>query len=134
MQGAIAIAGATFLFRRGRSESEVRDFVTNRVQLPLHHNLDFWRRRRGFSAAARNTVPVAFAALSEATDFEDAIRLAVSAGGDSDTIASMTGAMAEARWGIPPDLHDRVWAKLPTPLREVLLRFSVAPLPAGTVR
>ena len=110
-----------------RPENEVRDFVEQKLSLSLRRDLTDWRDKRGSSSAARDTVPVAFAALAEATDFESAIRLAVSAGGDSDTIASMTGALAEARWGIPTALHDQVWAEVPTVMREVLLRLPARP-------
>jgi ADP-ribosylglycohydrolase len=81
----------------------------------------------GFSAEASRTVPVAFAALFEAQDFESAVRLAISAGGDSDTIASMAGSLAEARWGIPEALEVEIWKVLPADMREVIERFPVRP-------
>ncbi len=124
IQGAQAIAGAVFMLRRGAPLSEVRALVADDLGLPLHRELAHWRQKHGFTAAANQTVPVAFAALFVASGFEEAIRLAISAGGDSDTIAAMTGALAAARWGVPDNLSKEVWPKLPPCMREVLTKFN----------
>jgi len=65
-------------------------------------------------------VPQALVCALEATDFEDAVRNAVSIGGDSDTIAAIAGSVAEARFGIPDDVAAKTWSYLPVDMRAVL--------------
>ena len=69
-------------------------------------------------------MPQAIEAFLEASDVEDAVRNAVSLGGDSDTLAAMAGSMAEACYGVPEALRERVMPFLPAPLCEVLERFE----------
>ena len=68
-------------------------------------------------------MPQAIVAFLESTDFEDAIRNAISLGGDSDTLAAITGSIAEAAYGMPEWMHDKAWEYLDEPLRDVLLRW-----------
>jgi ADP-ribosylglycohydrolase len=68
-------------------------------------------------------VPEAIIAFLESTDFEDAIRNAISLGGDSDTLAAITGSIAEAAYGIPDWIQDKALAYLDAPLREVYERW-----------
>lgn len=124
IQGAQALAAGVFLYGQRASELAIREVVEARLKLPLRFDVAHWRALPGFSAHAIRTVPVAFAAVFEATDFEHAIRLAISAGGDSDTIGSMAGALAEARWGVPEALEARIRGVLPEGMREVLARFE----------
>jgi ADP-ribosylglycohydrolase len=69
-------------------------------------------------------VPQAIIAFLESTDFEDAIRNAISLGGDSDTLAAITGGIAEAAYGIPQWIVDKAWSYLDEPLREVCQRWQ----------
>ena len=124
IRGAQAIAGATFLLRKGNAISEVHAWATDQLGLDLRRDLEGWRRMPGFSASANRTVPVAFAALRAASGFEHALRLAISAGGDSDTIAAMTGSMAAAHWSLPPALATHIASRLPEPMRAVCAAFS----------
>jgi ADP-ribosylglycohydrolase len=71
-------------------------------------------------------VPEAITAFLESTDFEDAIRNAISLGGDSDTLAAITGSIAEGAYGIPNDIADKALGYLDAPLRDVLERFREA--------
>jgi ADP-ribosylglycohydrolase len=71
-------------------------------------------------------VPQAIIAFLESTDFEDAIRNAISLGGDSDTLAAITGGIAEAAYGIPQWIVDKAWSYLDEPLRDVCRRWQEA--------
>ena len=77
-----------------------------------------------FDESCQGTVPEALVAFMEGKDFEDAIRNAVSLGGDSDTLADITGAVAEAFFGIPDEIRETALTFLDDELREVTLRFS----------
>ena len=100
--GAQAMAGGVWTLRRGGT-IEAACALAETKNFSLQRTIADWRPRP-WSAWVQSTVPVAFAALREGHDFESTVRLAVSAGGDSDTIASMAGALAEAKWGIPDHL------------------------------
>lgn len=69
-------------------------------------------------------MPQAITAFLESTGFEDAIRNAISLGGDSDTLAAITGSIAEAAYGVPQWIQDKAWEYLDEPLREVLRRWQ----------
>lgn len=103
VMGAQAIAGGVFLLRQGASVGEVVDHAAA-LGLDTRRTIADWRALPGWSAETRRTVPVALAALREGDDFESVVRLAISAGGDSDSIAAMAGCMAQAHWSIPPAL------------------------------
>ena len=73
-----------------------------------------------------DAVPLSFYILSKATSFEDAIRLAISHGGDSDTIGAIVGSIAEARFGIPKEMKDKAISYLPDDMKDVLKTISCA--------
>lgn len=68
-------------------------------------------------------MPQAIVCFLESTDFESAIRLAVSIGGDSDTIAAITGCIAEAYYGIPQHIQDKAWEYLPKEMQNIIITF-----------
>ena len=100
MKGAEAIAAAVFLAKSGESKEEIKAFIEENYY-KIGFTLDGIRKRYTFDVSCQGSVPVALEAFFESTDFEDAIRNAISVGGDSDTIAAMAGAVAEAYYGIP---------------------------------
>ena len=102
--GACCVAGAVFLARTGESRERIRDHVTR--YYPLDFTLDEIRADYQFDVSCAGSVPQAMEAFLEAEDFEDAIRNAISIGGDSDTIACMAGAVAAAFFGIPKEIRD----------------------------
>lgn len=123
--GAQAVAGCVFLARTGQGRERSREFVVDGCGYPLDRTIDEIRPHYKFRVSCKGTVPVAVQAFLESTDFEHAIRLAVSAGGDSDTIACITGAIAHAFYGgIPSHLLDPVLDIYMSPdLAEVSLAF-----------
>lgn len=113
--GAQAIASAVFLAKTGSSKQDIKIFIENKFNYNLNRTLDQIRPSYKFDVSAKGSVPEAILAFLESTDYEDAIRNAISIGGDSDTIACMCGAIAEAHYKIiPVDIVDRVKALLPT--------------------
>lgn len=86
--------------------------------------LDEIRPTYKFNETCRDTVPQAIIAFLESKDFEDAIRNAISLGGDSDTLAAITGSIAEAAYGIPKDIRDKAYSYLGKPLKDVVDRWE----------
>lgn len=91
---------------------------------PLDFTLDEIRPTYEFSSACQGSVPQALVAFFSSTGFEDAIRNAVSIGGDSDTIAAIAGSIAEAHYGIPADLREAAMQRLDAPLQQIVTEFE----------
>ena len=123
LKGAEATAVAILLAREGKSIAEIREYV-NEHYYPMDFTLDSIRDTYRFNETCQDTVPQALMAFFESKSFEDAIRKAISLGGDSDTIADITGAVAEAFFGIPDAIRETALTFLDDELREVTLRFS----------
>ena len=124
IKGAESTAAAIFLARTGHGKAEIRDYVEREFGYDLSRNLDEIRPGYRFNESCQDTVPQAIVAFLGSTDFEDAIRSAISLGGDSDTLAAITGSIAEAAYGVPQELKDEAWAYLDEPLRSVLRRWK----------
>ena len=104
MKGARAITAAIWLARQGEGKQAIREHIREHYY-PLDFELDDIRDEYEFNVSCQGSVPQAIEAFLESTGFEDAIRNAVSIGGDSDTIAAMAGSIAEAYYGIPDDIR-----------------------------
>lgn len=102
IKGAQAIAACVFLARTEKCRERIRDFVSDGCGYKLDRTLDEIRPNHEFDVSCQGTVPVAVQAFLESTDFENAIRLAISVGGDSDTIAAIAGSIAHAFYGAIP--------------------------------
>jgi ADP-ribosylglycohydrolase len=102
IKAAQAVAAAIFLARTGAGKEEIRDTLTREFGYDLRRSLDEIRPTYRFTAAAAYSVPEAIIAFLESENFEDAVRNAVSLGGDSDTQACIAGAIAEAFYGGVP--------------------------------
>lgn len=125
IKGAQAIAAAIFLARTGHTKAQIREYIETTFSYDLHRTCDEIRPAYCFNATCQGSVPEALTAFLESHDFESAIRLAVSIGGDSDTIACMAGGIAQAFYrNIPPEISERVWQKLPEQMQEVIRKFS----------
>lgn len=106
LKGAESVAMAIFLARQSKTKQQIRDYIEQNYY-KIGFTLDEIRGTYEFNETCQNTVPQAFEAFFEAKDFEDAIRNAVSIGGDSDTLAAITGGIAEAYFGVPFDLRKK---------------------------
>jgi ADP-ribosylglycohydrolase len=104
IKGAQSTAGAIFLARMGKTKYEIRQYVANRYGYDLDRTLDSIRPTYGFDVTCQGSVPEAMIAFLESDGFEDAVRNAVSLGGDSDTQGAIAGSIAEGFYGIDDDL------------------------------
>jgi ADP-ribosylglycohydrolase len=124
IKGAQATASGIFLARTGRTKREIRDFIETSFGYDLSRTLDEIRPTYGFDESCQGTVPQAMMAFLESENFEDAIRNAISLGGDSDTLACITGGIAQAFYGrVPEFIAQRVLEILDAELRDVALKF-----------
>ena len=125
MKGAEAVAAAVYLGRTGKSKEEIREYIC-RNYYPIQFTLDEIRPFYKFDVSCQGSVPVAFEAFFESVDFEDAIRNAISVGGDSDTIGAITGAVAEACYGVPEGMIRSALNYLDGPQKRLLYDFEKA--------
>ena len=123
IKGAEATAVCVFLAREGKNILEIRDYV-NQHYYPMNFTLDGIRGSYQFDVTCQGTVPQAIMAFIESTGFEDAIRNAVSIGGDSDTLAAITGGIAEAYYGIPVEIRKHALTFLDERLLKILTEFE----------
>lgn len=124
IKGAQATAAAIFMARTGSSKEEIRDYVEHHFVYNLHRTCDEIRPTYQFEESCQGTVPEAMVAFFDSHDFESAMRLAVSLGGDSDTLACITGGIAAAYYNdIPQAIVEFVANNLPTDLVTVVNRF-----------
>lgn len=99
IKGALAIASAIFLARTGKGKKEISEYIEEEFSYNLRQTLDEIRPGYHFDETCQGSVPQAIIAFLESTDYEDAVRKAVSLGGDSDTLACMAGGIAQAFYG-----------------------------------
>ena len=124
IKGAQATAAAILIARQTQDKAKVKAYVEQTFGYDLSRSLNALRPSYQFNESCQETVPEAMIAFLEATDFEDAIRNAVSLGGDTDTMACITGAIAEAFYGKVPDhIAQTTLQRLDTPLRQMTLAF-----------
>jgi ADP-ribosylglycohydrolase len=124
IKGGQATAAAIFLARTGSTKEQIRTHVETRFGYDLSRHTDEIRPTYTFNESCQETVPQAICAFLDSTDFEDAIRTAISLGGDSDTLACITGGIAQAFYGGVPDwIARRVVEILDEPLGKVTHQF-----------
>lgn len=130
--GAQATAGAVYLALHGASKAEIKAYVEKYYKIDF--TLDAIRDEYyfgHFQALCEGTVPYAVEAFLESTDFEDCIRNTISIGGDSDTLAAISGAIAEAFYGVPTACYATVLSKLTPDLRKILRSLDEIDWPIG---
>ena len=124
IKGAQAVAAAIFWARTGMGKAQIKENITRQFSYDLSQSCDQIRPHYHFNESCQETVPQAITAFLESDDFEHAIRLAVSLGGDSDTLAAITGSIAEAYYGIPAAIREHALAILPRRIAKTLLTFE----------
>ena len=122
--GASAVAVATYYARIGQPKEQIKNHI-NDYFYPMDVTLDDIRPAYSYSLACWDTVPQALEAFFESTSFEDAIRNAISIGGDSDTIAAITGGVAEAYYGVPQELREKAESYLDERLLRIIRVFEM---------
>ena len=124
IKGAQALAAAIFLARTGASREDIAAFITETFGYRLDEPIDEIRKHYGFDVTCQGSVPQAIRAFLESESYEDAIRKAISIGGDSDTIACIAGGIAEAFYGgAPQEIISFTLGKLDDELRKVVIEF-----------
>lgn len=118
IKGAEATAVAVFMARRGFTKQEIRERI-KRDYYPLDFRIDDIMKTYRFNETCQETVPQAIEAFLESVSFEDAIRTAISLGGDSDTLAAITGGIAEAYYGVPREIRGKALTYLDEELRAI---------------
>ncbi len=125
IKGAQATASAIYLARNGASKDEIRQFIEDDFKYDLSRPISEIRPEYRFDVSCQGSVPEAIIAFLEGRDFENSIRLAISLGGDSDTIACIAGGISQAFYRhIKHDLVDYVRSKLPAEMLEVIDQFE----------
>jgi ADP-ribosylglycohydrolase len=103
IKGAQATASAIYLARNGKTKNEIKEYIVDTFGYDLNRKIDAIRPIYQFDVSCQGSIPEAIIAFLESSDYENAIRLAISIGGDSDTIGCITGGIAEAFYGQVPD-------------------------------
>lgn len=125
IKGAQATAAAIFMARNVKSKSDIKDYITKEFGYNLNRTCNEIRPSYRFNESCQGTVPEAIIAFLESSDFETAIRLAVSLGGDTDTLACITGGIAEAFYKhIPRDIERKILEIIPQEFKDILGKFN----------
>lgn len=124
IKGAQAIAAAMFWAREGKGKQEIKALIEDTFLYDLEHTLDEIRPLYHFDVSCQGSVPEAILAYLEGNDFEEVIRLAISIGGDSDTIGAMAGAIASCTYPIPTAIARECASILSGDLNDILHDFT----------
>lgn len=119
IKGAVALTDCIWHLRHGANKNDIRMMI-EQYGYQLNKSCDQMRKDHFFDETCQGTIPCAVTAFLESCDFENAIRLAVSIGGDTDTIADITGAISEAHYGVPLKIKEEVLMYLPDEFIEIL--------------
>ena len=123
IKGAEAVTVAVFLALTGKFKDEIKEYIVKNYY-PIDFTLDSIREQYSFDVTCQGAVPQALEAFFESDSFEDAIRNAISIGGDSDTIGAISGAVAEAYYGVPENLRECALTFLNNEATEYLNAFE----------
>ncbi len=124
IKGAQAVAGAIYLARNGAAKSEIMIWISENFDYDLDRLVEDIRPGYSFDVTCQGSVPEAIVAFLDGDDYEDCIRNAVSLGGDADTMACITGSIAEAYWnGVPSYIAQRAMERLDQQISEIVKKF-----------
>ncbi len=118
-----AVAATIYLAKKHLKKETIKKIIESYFGYNLNYNIDELRKQNTFSSLATKSVPYAIFCFLESVNFEDAIRKSLSIGGDTDTIAAITGSISEAYYGVPSYLVDMVSKKLPQDYLEIIKNF-----------
>lgn len=124
IRGAQAVVAGVFMALSGETAQIIRRQIGDRFGYDLNPSVDTIRPTYRFDVSCQGTVPPAIICALEAENFEDALRNAISLGGDADTLACIAGSLAEALYGIPDHIAQEGKSRLLPELQEVLQRFN----------
>ena len=123
IKGAVAVASAIFLARTGSDKDEIREYIEDRYY-DLDLTVEEIRPNYSHDMSCEGSVPQAIVCFLDAFGYEDAVRNAVSLGGDGDTQACIAGAIAEAYYGIPGDIEDKGFEHMYDTLQEYYMEYA----------
>ena len=124
IKGAQATSTAIFMARNGKSKQEIKEYIESKYGYDLSKTCDEIRPDYTFDVSCQGTVPPAIIAFLESNDFESCLRLAVSLGGDCDTLTCISAGIAEAFYkDIPKWIVDEAWKRLPYEFEDIMLQF-----------
>lgn len=126
LKGAKATAAAIFLARTGKTKSAIRGYIEAKYGYDLTRTCDEIRPDYTFESSCMGTVPQAITAFLEGENFEDALRNAVSLGGDTDTLAAITCSIADGMWGVPEEIEQLIRPRLDDLLNAELDKWELA--------
>ena len=131
IKGAQVTALSIYYMRHGKSKNDVNEYkyiLKNEIEKRYRYNLNFTldriRSSYTFNESCQGTVPQAIVSFLESRNFEDAIRNAISIGGDSDTLAAITGSIAEAAYGIPETIKEKAMSYLDDEIKELYNKWT----------
>lgn len=125
IKGAQATAAAIFMARTGSPKEVIRRYITDTFGYNLDRSCDDIRPTYGFDGSCQGTVPESIIAFLDSKDYEDALRLCISLGGDADTMGAITGAIAGAYYNkMPYALYEFGMEKLPKDIQNVVGLFN----------
>ena len=124
IKGAQAIAAAIFWAREGKTKTEIKQLIQALFHYNLERTLDEIRPSYHFDVSCQGSVPEAIIAYLEGNSFEEVIRLAISLGGDSDTIGAMAGSIAACTYPIPKHIYEKLLPLLTEDIKETLHHFN----------
>lgn len=123
IKGAVATASAIFMGYQGEDRDVIRTFIADKFGYDMTQSVDEIRPWYAFDETCPGSVPQALTCAFEAISYEEAIRNAISIGGDSDTVACIAGSVAEAMFGIPNDIAIEAENRLTSEMRQILCRM-----------
>jgi len=123
IKGAQATALAVFLARTGIRKEQIRARIAEEFGYDLNRTVASIRPHYSFDVSCQGTVPEAIIAFLDSESYEDAVRNAISLGGDSDTLACITGGIADAFYGVPESIWDEAQSRLTPGLLEIVQNF-----------
>ncbi|HIM93515.1 MAG TPA: ADP-ribosylglycohydrolase family protein [Campylobacterales bacterium] len=124
IKGAEATALAIFMARKGASKEEIRKRITTEFEYDLSRTVDEIRPTYKFEVSCQKSVPESIICFLDSNSFEDCIRNCVSLGGDADTMAAIAGGIAEAYYGVPKEIEEKINEYLSDEFVEILKRFK----------
>jgi ADP-ribosylglycohydrolase len=125
IKGAQATALAVFLAHQQASMNDIKEDIEDTFDYDLNRTLDEIRPDYNFEISCQKSVPESIIAFLESTDYEDAIRKSISLGGDSDTMACITGAIAQAYYKtIPKQVVETVYSMIPEAFKKIIILFE----------
>ncbi len=123
IKGAEATALAIFMARKGATKEEIRERISKDFEYDLSRTVDEIRPEYKFEVSCQKSVPESIICFLDSNSFEDCIRNCISLGGDADTMGAIAGGIAEAYYGVPKEIEEKVYEYLPDEFIEILRKF-----------